>query len=229
MQDKYARVVHEVFGHGLDLKTRIQRGEVASMQVEQQRFIQMLNGQIELNQDPNYMGDSVNARQTSNPNRSMEPFLGIRYALACWLDEIFIAPDSPWSAAWTESTLETYLHGSSQDRGWRFWENAIKAEGRHGTDALEVYLWCVLLGFRGKPEESRITSVTKWIDKVRKGVIQGMPKEFSLPTEREAPSDVPPLRNRERYSMMVRVFFFTVLIFVGTLVVFIMKSYFKTN
>lgn len=219
MKDKYARVVHEVFGHGLDLKARIQRGETASLQVEQQRFIQMLNGQSELNQDPTYVGDSANARQTTNPNKAMEPFLGIRYALACWLDEIFIAPDSPWSAAWTESTLETYLHGSSQDRGWRFWENAIKAEARSGSDALEVYLWCVLLGFRGKPEESRINSVTRWIDSVRKRVIDVMPKEFALPTEREAPIDVPPLRNRERFAIMLRLLFIVVLIFAGTLVV----------
>ena len=223
MQDKYARVVHEVMGHGLDLKARIQRNEPASLQVEQQRFIQMLTGQSELNQDPTYVGDSVNARMTTNPNKAMEPFLGIRYALACWLDEIFIAPDSPWSAAWTESTLETYLHGSSQDRGWRFWENAIKAEARSGSDALEVYLWCVLLGFRGKPEESRITSVSKWIDAVRKRVIQGMPKEFSLPTEREAPSDVPPLRNRERFAFMLRVFFLVLLAALGTIVVYLVR------
>lgn len=225
MQDKYARVVHEVMGHALDLKSRLQKGESPSMQVEQQRFIQMLTGHSELNQDSQYVGDGINNRMTNNPNRSMEPFLGIRYALACWLDEIFIAPDSPWKDAWTESTLEVYLHGGSQDRGWRFWENAIKAEARSGSDALEVYLWCVLLGFRGKPEESRINSVTKWIDSVRKRVITGMPKEFPLPTEREPHSNVPPLHNRERYGMMLRILFFMVLVFVGTAVILLVKRF----
>lgn len=206
MNDKYAQVVHEVIGHGLELKARLVRGESPSMQVEQHRFIQMLTGRSELNQDSTYAGDAVNARLSINPSRAMEPFLGIRYALACWLDEIFIAPDSPWSSQWTSSTLEVFLYGGTQDRAWRFWENAIKAEARPGPDALEVYLWCVLLGFRGDPTQSRVTNVARWIDTTRSRVMSSMPKEFPMPTEREAPSDVPPLHSSDRYGFMLRLF-----------------------
>ncbi|MBL8821926.1 MAG: DotU family type IV/VI secretion system protein [Planctomycetia bacterium] len=218
MQDKYARVVHEVMGHALDLKSRLQKGENPSMQVEQQRFIQMLTGHGELNQDPQYIGDGINNRITNTSNKAMEPFLGIRYALACWLDEIFIASDSTWTSAWTESTLEMILYGGAHQRAWRFWNNMIKAQARSGSDALEVHLWCVLLGFRGEPGEAGITDVHRFINTVRTGVLTGMPREFPLPTEREPHSNVPALRNRERYGMMLRILFTIILICLGTAV-----------
>jgi len=212
MQDRYAQVVHEVIGYGLEVKARLARGEAPVMQREQDRLKQMLTGRSELNQDPTYVGDTINSRMSITTSRAMEPFLGIKYALTCWIDELFIAPGSPWSAAWEAQSVEVFFYGGANDRGWRFWENALKAEARPGTDALEVYLWCVLLGFRGDPPQNRIPSVPRWIDTTRSRIITGMPREFTLPTEREAPTDVPPLESDERYGFTLRLFFFLLVV-----------------
>ncbi len=225
MQDRYAQVVHEVIGYGLDLKARLVRGETQVMQREQDRFRQMLTSRSDLNQDPTYVGDTINMSRISiTTSRAMEPFLGVKYALTCWIDELFIAPDSPWSAAWEAQSMEVFFYGGANDRGWRFWENALKAEARPGTDALEVYLWCVLLGFRGEAPPNRIASVPRWIDTTRSRIITGMPREFALPTEREAPTDVPPLESDERYGFTLRLFFFLLILVVFLVVVMVLKQ-----
>ena len=77
----------------------------------------------------------------SEPTR----FLGVRYGLTCWLDELFILY-SPWERLWNERKLEASLYGTN-DRAWRFWEQARLAESRAGSSALEVFYLCVILGF----------------------------------------------------------------------------------
>src|SRR5262249_41126050 len=145
-----------VLGSGLELKERLERGERPNFETEHAKLKGLLMGDGELRYQSDYAGDSRDASQASNIRatqgamRGTEPFLGTRYGLACWLDEIFIA-DSPWSAQWAEQTLEVALYGGASQRAWRFWEQARKAEVRPGTDALEAYLWCVMLGFRGEP------------------------------------------------------------------------------
>jgi type VI secretion system protein ImpK len=137
--------------------------------------------------------------------RGGEPFLGIRYALACWLDEIFIldAP-GPWASRWEASMMEVALYGGSSQRGWRFWEMAKKAEARPGTDALEVFLWCVMLGFKGEPAAAGITPA-QWIEGVRKRVLSAYGQEFQQPPEKDPPTFVPVLRGRDRFGNMLRV------------------------
>src|SRR5262249_33290652 len=75
-------------------------------------------------------------------------YLGLRYPLACWLDEVMIS-GSPWASQWTDNKLETGLFGTT-DRAWMFWEQAEKAKGRQGSTALEIFLLCIVLGFQGK-------------------------------------------------------------------------------
>src|SRR5439155_6674283 len=134
-----------------------------------------------------------NIRTSQGALRGNEPFMGIRYALACWLDEVFIA-DSPWSAEWTEKMLEVALYGGSSQRAWRFWEQARKAEARPGTDSVEAYLWCAMLGFRGQPPPD--LNAAQWADAVRKRVVAGRSTDFALPPERELPTFDPVLRGR---------------------------------
>lgn len=221
MQDRIARVVHDVLDYGLELKQRIADRKMPSLQVEQQRLLELLTGDSELNYNPEYGGEPPSPQESMQDPLLRNRFLGIKYALACWLDEIFINDAPPqWSKLWTESTLEVKIWGGTQQRAWRFWHNAVKAEGeRSNSEALEVYLWCVLLGFRGDPgSEPRISNVPDWINSVRKRVISSMPKEFTLPNDREAPSNVPPLYYRERFATMLRVLFFTILLLVILLI-----------
>jgi type VI secretion system protein ImpK len=206
MQDKIARQVHQVLGTGLELKERLERGERPTFEVEHAKLKGLLLGDGELRYLTDYAGDASGASQPSSIRTSVgglrgtEPFLGIRYGLACWLDEVFIA-DSPWSALWAEQTLEVALYGGSSQRAWRFWEQAKKAEARPGADALEVYLWCVMLGFRGEPPPDLV----QWVEGVRKRVVAVRSKDFTLPPERDLPRHVAALRGRDRFGTMLRV------------------------
>jgi type IV/VI secretion system ImpK/VasF family protein len=208
MQDKIARQVHQVFGYGLELKERLERGDRPHFEAEQTKLRGLLLGDSELRYIPEYAGElasqtAQNIRTSQGAMRGAEPFLGIRYALTCWVDEIFIS-DSPWRDQWTESMLEVTLYGGSSLRGVRFWEQAKKAEARPGTDGLEVFLWCVMLGFRGEPAAAGINP-PQWIEGVRKRVLTGYAQEFAQPQEKDPPTFVPVLRGRERFGTMLRV------------------------
>ena len=160
MQDKIARQVHQVFGYGLELKERLERRGTAALRGRADQAPRAACwATANCGTWPNTpargrAATASNIRTSQGRSAGAEPFLGIRYALACWVDEIFIA-DSPWSQQWTESMMEVSLYGGSSLRAVRFWEQAKKAEARPGTDALEVFLWCVMLGFRGEPARGR--------------------------------------------------------------------------
>jgi type VI secretion system protein ImpK len=213
MQDKIARQVHLVFGHGLELKERLERGEQPSFEAEQAKLRGLLlAGDSDLRYQSDYAGEAAgqgagaqNIRTSQGALRGSEPFLGIRYALACWLDEIFILDTSgPWATRWEASMMEVALYGGSSQRAWRFWEQAKKAEARPGTDALEVFLWCVMLGFKGEPAGAGITPA-QWIEGVRKRVLTGYSQEFPQPPEKDPPTFVPVLRGRDRFGTMLRI------------------------
>jgi type VI secretion system protein ImpK len=88
-------------------------------------------------------------------DRRAGDFLGVRFPLVCWLDEIFIL-DSRWRHEWGNSALEPALY-QTRDRAHLFWDQAAQAAARSDADALETFYLCVLLGFRGdlrdKPRE----------------------------------------------------------------------------
>lgn len=230
MQDKIARQVHLVFGHGLELKERLERGEQPSFEAEQAKLRGLLlAGDSDLRYQTDYAGEaagqgssSQSVRTSQGALRGSEPFLGIRYALACWLDEIFVLDTSgPWSSRWEASMMEVNLYGGSSQRGWRFWEQAKKAEARPGTDALEVFLWCVMLGFKGEPSAGGV-NLAQWVENVRKRVLTGYALEFQQPPEKDPPTFVPVLRGKDRFGSMLRVAAALVAVaaFVGTFLLF---------
>jgi type VI secretion system protein ImpK len=202
--DTLARQVHRIIGSGLELKARLERGERPVFDAEQAKLRGLLYGEGELLSLPDYVGETAQARErVSQMLRGTEPFLGARYALACWLDEVFIT-DSPWSALWTAASMEVaILQGGTQERAWRFWQQAQKAEARPGSDALEVYLWCVMLGFRGDPADAQIDPA-QWAERARRRVLAGRAQDFSLPPEKDPPTYVPVLRGRDRFGGMLR-------------------------
>ena len=128
MQDKIARQVHQVFGYGLEAEGTARGGERPHFEAEQTKLRGLLLGDSEIRYIAEYAGEGASQtgssiRTSQGALRGAEPFLGIRYALACWLDEVFIA-DSPWSQQWTESMMEVALYGGSSLRAVRFWEQA---------------------------------------------------------------------------------------------------------
>ena len=130
MQDETAAFVHTVIRNGIALKNRLARGESLSMATEQAVLERLLSRESE-------------ARRYADLSTEME----IRYALVCWLDEIFVL-DPNWGPEWNEHKLEATMF-ETNDRAWKFWEKARRAAARSDTDVLEVFYLCVMLGFRG--------------------------------------------------------------------------------
>jgi type VI secretion system protein ImpK len=71
-----------------------------------------------------------------------------KYGLVSWIDEMMIS--TPWEGArwWNENKIETELYNTN-DRAWKFYQQAKEAFTRKNRDPLEVYYVSVVLGFRG--------------------------------------------------------------------------------
>ncbi len=210
MRDEMADLVHPVFNHGLRLKERLERREHLDLPTEQAALKALLQTEMQARRLADFGADSLDQTSMGAARMSMtevgrrttstELFLGVRYALACWLDEIFIG-DSPWSVEWNERKIEEALYGTN-DRAWKFWEQARRSEARPGTDALEVYYLCVMLGFRGdlRDESDKLGS---WVKATSGAIGKGQGQEFPVPPELEPNSNVPPLHGRERLQTMI--------------------------
>lgn len=201
MQQELADLVMPVIEYGLQLRERLAAGEDLSLAGEQAVLKGLLLSDAEARRWLDFGGEA--AAETASGDSTAagsQRFLGVRYALVCWLDECFIL-DSPWERAWNEHKLEAALYGAN-DRAWRFWEQARLAEARPGADALEVFFWCVMLGFRGSlREEPR--RLEEWIDATRGRITKSLAQPWSAPPELEPPINVPPLHGRDRLRRMV--------------------------
>lgn len=202
MRDDIANLVNPVITYGLRLKERLERGENLDFYNEQAALKGLLMGEMEARRIPDFGGEGADSLSVSRAGgrRNPDQFLGIRYILTCWLDEIFIC-DSSWEAQWNERKIEEALYGTN-DRAWTYWEQASLAEARPGCDALEVMYLCVMLGFRGdlrdKPDKLKA-----WADAAGKRIAREQGKEWPVPPEIDPPVNVPPLRGRERLHRMV--------------------------
>jgi type VI secretion system protein ImpK len=212
MQDAISNLVHPILAYGLGLKARLDRGESPTIEIEQAALKGMLQSEIESRRYAAFGGD-VEKSAEEGRGRGGQSFLGIRYALTCWLDELFIV-DSKWSTAWNERKLELALYGTN-DRAWKFWVQARLAEGR-GIDALEGYLLCVMLGFRGefRDEPDRLGA---WVTAAQTQVGRGYGQKWPAPPELDAPSNVPPLHGAERLRTLAVAWFVVLLVMVPAL------------
>lgn len=202
MNPALSRQFHEVVGYGLDLKERVEQGAKPPLDYELERLRALLLGGSELKSDPDYVGEPGSDQGLRVTSRgSGAKFLGARYALACWLDEIFIA-DSPYADQWKERALEFSIF-QTRDRAEGFWDQSRLAERRPGTDALEVFYWCVMLGFRGElrgqPEKLR-----DWTLAIRDRIRRTHRVDFSLPADIGFNTYVPQLTGRSRFSSMIK-------------------------
>jgi type VI secretion system protein ImpK len=204
MRDAVANLVYPVLMHGLRLHERLERGEQPDLDQEQATLKGLLGaeaGRTRLWADSGGEMMAV-SESVSRPLGGGMQLPAFRYGLVCWLDELFTV-ESRWKSEWTERKLEEALYGSN-DRAWKFWDQARRAEARPGTDDLEVFFLCVMLGFRGdyrdQPDKLRA-----WRDAVEGRVTRGAGQEWPAPPEREPPGSVPPLRGRERLQRMILV------------------------
>jgi type VI secretion system protein ImpK len=180
MNKPFADFVHSVVGATLDLKDRLDRGESPVPEVEQRTLLDLLRVGGDVRHQPDYAGDGI-------------VFMGARYALTCWVDEllIFQTPEA-WAEQWKGRILEQELF-STRLRFKRFWDQldfVLKGAGsgpnlKPGTDALETFLLCVVLGFRGQYRDDP-KKVRDYVDDMRKQI----GKVSSWPTPPETPFEV---------------------------------------
>lgn len=202
MTDPILQQMHAVFDYGLALKERLDRGEGPDLVREQAELKGLLAGDPAVRSLPDYAGEGKFDSLIAGARQGPPAFRGVRYALTCWLDEMFIL-DSPWSETWNEQKLESALYGTN-DRAWRFWEEAKLAETRSGTAVLEAFYWCVLLGFRGELRHEP-QKLDTWIKNARARLVGSQQTDWPLPPEREIPSNVEVRVHRDRFATMLRV------------------------
>jgi type VI secretion system protein ImpK len=210
MRDEIANLVHPVLIYGVDLKDRLDRGEDPNLESEQAQLKGLLLSESEARRHHDFGGEGDAAhsmvsvvgatRSGDSGRRGGDQFLGIRYALACWLDELFILGSS-WESEWNERKLEVALYGTN-DRAWKMWDQAKKAESRSGTDAMETFYLATMMGFRGDLRDS-VDKLRTWTTNTQARIFRGLGQEWSTPAELEAPINVPPLRGREQLQQVV--------------------------
>lgn len=190
MRKETADLVLPILRHALRLKDRLRLGEKCSMATEQTELRRLFRS----------------SKETTAAAEAGDVFLGIRYPLACWLDEIFIMhSDSPWKKEWNEQKMETALFRTLERATW-FWKQAHLAATLGDVDALEVFYLCVMLGFRGdkdKPED--INELLDWREAAEGRIGQGRLLEWpNKPQELPIPeTNASPLTARERLRWML--------------------------
>jgi type VI secretion system protein ImpK len=189
MREEIANLVYPVLREALHLKERLDRNERLDLAAEQARLTNLLKRENEARQWPAFGGDGAE-------------FKGARFALACWLDELFCFYPGDWGRQWDNSKRETALYGTN-DRAILFWEQATLAEARAELDALEAYYLCVMLGFRGD-KASRPSELLDWREGIERQIGQGKAVSWPGPDELPKPlPNVPPLRSRERFRRLM--------------------------
>lgn len=197
MREEVASVVYPVFTYGIRLKKRLDDDDEALDFATAQKELQGLLQSV--SQGGGRWSGAANSTASLSA-RPADRYLGIRYALVCWLDEVFIL-NSRWKDQWNERILEVEFYGH-RDRAWKFWEQAELAAAQSNTDDLEVYFLCIMLGFEGNkhgaPEELK-----KLSERIKAQIDQGQGAEFNLPVEGQPRTYVPPLTGARRWHNML--------------------------
>jgi type VI secretion system protein ImpK len=194
MNPAIAAYVQPILDRGIELKRQLEGGQTPDLELTQRELMDLLKREVETRHRSDVVGE--------------KDFLGIRYPLACWLDEIFIM-DSPWSGEWVTKTLEWAMYGDRQ-AARRFWAQAEMAMKTRGDDVVEVFFLCVLLGFRGRYRDEPERLKQEFIEPARRTLRRSLAKKWEEPRKLVPPANVPPLHGRERFRRMILVWLATV-------------------
>ena len=199
MTPQFSNVVYSVLGYALELKERLDKGAspVPDIEIEQSELRARLLTEIESRRLPDYGGDG-------------SVYLGARYALTCFVDELFIGYSS-WGSVWNDRKLEAALYGTN-DRAWRFWDqadivlrrpSAPRTQSQPGLDGVEAVFLCIVLGFRGKYLENP-SKVKEYVDDLRPQVTRA--EAWESPADRGVKTNVQPLAGREALRRVVGIY-----------------------
>lgn len=180
--------------HGIKLRDRVLSGVRPHLGTEQTKLKELLGS---ANSPPPW-GNEQDPNVSTGVDQPGQEFLGIRYALTCWLDEVLI--DAGWRE-WDEHKLESALYRTNI-RYSNFWAQARLAEAiPSAAEAQEVFLLCVLLGFRGEMGETP-EKLREWVQMTRSRVTHQLSKELPRLAEKAPVTDVPELVGIAAYRKM---------------------------
>jgi type VI secretion system protein ImpK len=197
MTPEFSEFVYRVITSALDLKDRVDRGVAPDLELERGRLIELLPANVGPGLQADYSGDG-------------RTFLGARYALACWIDELFIVHSS-WAERWKPLILEQTLFGT-RDRASKFWEqadmvlrrpNTPRVANPPGADALECFFLCIVLGFRGTHREDP-AKIREYVEEMRPQVARAA--DWPYPGDAGVKTNVEPLSGREALRRVVAIY-----------------------
>ena len=181
MKTALASAVHPILQHGIALCARRDADQPIAWQqelVELRRLFMPLNPE-RLHDDMFEEFDFDVATGNASEEQDRLTRRTVRYALACWLDDLLQPTSAPHLR---ERLFEAELIGSSEGAG-KFWEEARYAETRGDVDALEVMHLCVLLGFRGEWRRQPL-EVEAWAQRVGRR-LDSAPPSWTMPASLE--------------------------------------------
>jgi type VI protein secretion system component VasF len=198
MNKPFGRIVHKIFARALDAKDRLDRGESVDLDALRHELLNLIRNEGEGRRLSDYGGDGV--------------FLGARYALACWVDELFIIHSpSPWSDDWKERMLEYEIFRTNV-AATKFWEQADivlrhpgapRASVAPGADAVETFFLCAVLGFRGTYFDNP-GKVREYVEEMRAQLTR--PAAWQAPRDLGVKTNVSPLSGREALRRVVGIY-----------------------
>jgi type VI secretion system protein ImpK len=183
MRESLARFVHPILEFAFEVHDKLRQGE--ELDLEQVQAV--LKGLLSVEPQAPACADAGAGPGDPTP---AERFLGLQFPLVCWLDEFFLTR-TPWRGEWNQRTLEWAVYGTRL-RAETFWSQARLADVRLGGDALEVFLLCVALGFRGVMRESP-GRLAAWM-RAAQARIAARQQRPPRPAAVESPAPLPRLR-----------------------------------
>jgi hypothetical protein len=218
MRDQLLSLVTPVFRTGLRLRDEWSRGAGPPFDAGRELLLQAFRELYAVFPTPRPAGPvtpggEVDLLGGPPASPSEESYLGVGYALASWADELFTL-NSPVAGRWNERKFEAEFYGTN-DRAWRFWQQARLAAERPGDDDLEVFYLCAALGFRGEWAEEP-AKLRAWLGATRDRLVKGLRQEWVGPPALDAPGRVPPRYGKDRLHRMAVVAGLTVLVCLPT-------------
>ncbi len=184
MKDETAEFVYPILDYLLQSKERLDRGEAPSLDEEQLTLGRLLTREL---RKEHHSGSETQEKVSSRQSEEL------RYAMVCVIDEFFISHTS-WGESWNERKFESRHYGTN-DRAWRFWRGARQSLADGDVEMVEVYLVCVMVGFRGQMADDR-PGLQDWVGKAQRLIETRRARFWVDPPSREPRTFVPPLRGR---------------------------------
>jgi len=157
MEPSLAKPIIKVFQKAFMILASIDKNADISFYAERAALSDLLTNipEFESIRKQKMKPEFINETSSDDSNNKLirSKFLGVRYPLTCWLDELFTHPSCAWANKWNEQKLEIEFYDSN-DRAWQFWDQAKLAEQFPSLDYLEIFFLASVLGFHGTKNEN---------------------------------------------------------------------------